>query len=174
MKVYIACLAAYNNGKLHGEWIDATQGTEHIQEGIKRVLATSPENSEGYPCEEWAVHDYDDFPSHIVSALGENPNLDDLTAIVEFIEEHGELGAAVLGEFDLEEAKRMIEENYQGEYKDDEDFVYSWYEETGQLKQLEGSGLEHYIDWQAVARDAFINDFNAIESASGIYVFYNN
>ena len=24
-KIYVACLAAYNNGHLHGEWIDATQ-----------------------------------------------------------------------------------------------------------------------------------------------------
>jgi antirestriction protein len=25
-RIYVACLAAYNNGNLHGAWIDATQG----------------------------------------------------------------------------------------------------------------------------------------------------
>jgi Antirestriction protein (ArdA) len=24
-RIYVACLAAYNNGRLHGEWIDADQ-----------------------------------------------------------------------------------------------------------------------------------------------------
>ncbi|WP_447531297.1 antirestriction protein ArdA, partial [Legionella pneumophila] len=24
-QIYVACLAAYNNGIVHGEWIDATQ-----------------------------------------------------------------------------------------------------------------------------------------------------
>jgi Antirestriction protein (ArdA) len=25
-RIYVACLAAYNNGYLHGKWIDATRG----------------------------------------------------------------------------------------------------------------------------------------------------
>jgi Antirestriction protein (ArdA) len=25
-RIYVACLAAYNNGYLHGAWIDAIQG----------------------------------------------------------------------------------------------------------------------------------------------------
>lgn len=29
-KIYVACLAAYNNGYLHGEWIDATQDVDSI------------------------------------------------------------------------------------------------------------------------------------------------
>ena len=30
--IYVACLAAYNNGCLHGAWIDAAQEPEEIEE----------------------------------------------------------------------------------------------------------------------------------------------
>lgn len=42
----MACLAAYNNGKLHGCWIDA------IQDQINSMLASSPEED----AEEYAIH----------------------------------------------------------------------------------------------------------------------
>jgi len=29
-QIYVACLASYNNGFLHGQWIDATQSEEEI------------------------------------------------------------------------------------------------------------------------------------------------
>lgn len=40
-RVYVACLASYNDGILHGEWVDAVDADE-IQEGIDRVLFSSP------------------------------------------------------------------------------------------------------------------------------------
>ena len=41
-RIYVACLAAYNNGILHGEWIDADQGVEHISEQAAAMLKASP------------------------------------------------------------------------------------------------------------------------------------
>ena len=56
-KVYVACLAAYNNGILHGQWIEANQGKEGIQEEIQDMLSKSPIPG----AEEWAIHDYEGF-----------------------------------------------------------------------------------------------------------------
>lgn len=44
-RIYVACLAAYNAGKLHGAWIDVQgkDADEIAQEVIARVLLTSPE-----------------------------------------------------------------------------------------------------------------------------------
>lgn len=42
MRIYVACLASYNNGVLHGEWLDVTSDEDELWEGIKRVLRTSP------------------------------------------------------------------------------------------------------------------------------------
>jgi len=56
-RIYVACLAAYNNGKLRGEWIDANQDDDAIFDDIKKILSTSPEPL----AEEWAIHDYEGF-----------------------------------------------------------------------------------------------------------------
>jgi len=37
IRIYVACLASYNNGVLHGRWIDATLGADHIWEEIEKV-----------------------------------------------------------------------------------------------------------------------------------------
>ena len=37
-RVYVACLAAYNAGKLHGERIDANQDADAIHEEIQAML----------------------------------------------------------------------------------------------------------------------------------------
>ncbi len=41
-KIYIACLASYNAGVLHGEYVDATLEPDEIREEIQRVLESSP------------------------------------------------------------------------------------------------------------------------------------
>ncbi len=43
IRIYVADLAAYNNGKLHGVWINATDYLEDIQDQINNMLAESPE-----------------------------------------------------------------------------------------------------------------------------------
>lgn len=170
MKVYIACLAAYNNGKLHGQWIDADKGADVIREGIKSVLEQSPENNKPYPCEEWAIHDYDDFPRHVANSLGENPDLDEVCAIAEFLSEHGELGEALLSEHDLDEAKEMLEERYHGEYSSRADFAQDFFESCYDIKDVPEI-VRYHIDWDSLARDMFMDGFTDIESGSRIYVF---
>ena len=56
-RIYVACLAAYNNGQLHGAWIDADQSADAIHEEIRAMLASSPTPG----AEEWAIHDYERF-----------------------------------------------------------------------------------------------------------------
>lgn len=51
-RIYVACLAAYNAGTLHGKWIEATQDIEDIWKEIRDMLASSPEPNS----EEWAIH----------------------------------------------------------------------------------------------------------------------
>ena len=41
-RIYAACLASYNNGALHGVWIDADQDPESITEKIRLMLRESP------------------------------------------------------------------------------------------------------------------------------------
>ena len=49
IRIYVACLAAYNNGHLHGEWINVTDEAS-IWEAVQAMLFASPIDE----AEEWA------------------------------------------------------------------------------------------------------------------------
>ena len=49
-RIYVASLADYNAGRLHGRWIDADQPIEVIREEIAEMLTESKEPI----AEEWA------------------------------------------------------------------------------------------------------------------------
>ena len=60
--IYVACLASYNNGFLHGAWIYAAQDYENIIDEIGDMLKKSPVIAlYGEIAEEWAIHDYEGF-----------------------------------------------------------------------------------------------------------------
>ncbi|WP_339798097.1 antirestriction protein ArdA, partial [uncultured Hyphomonas sp.] len=63
-RIYVACLAAYNNGRLHGAWIDATT-PEEIRAAVRAMLAASPEPD----AEEWVIHGAT-RKSHLLSEAG--------------------------------------------------------------------------------------------------------
>ena len=63
IRIYVADLAAYNNGILHGVWIDATQDIDDIQEQINDMLASSPEED----AEEYAIRDDEGFAGYSIS-----------------------------------------------------------------------------------------------------------
>jgi antirestriction protein len=168
-KIYVACLAAYNNGKLHGEWIDCTLGIEHIRSEIKKILASSPENLNPYPCEEWAIHDFEDFGVD----LSEWEDLEKVAALGEFLSsaDDSELAAEVLAHAngDIEEAQKILEE-YVGEYKSRSDFAYELAEDCGDLNNIP-QWLQYHIDWDNVARDLFLCDYMEIEMSGKLHVF---
>jgi len=51
-RIYVASLADYNAGRLHGRWIDADRPAEAIREQIAQMLA----ESKAPVAEEWAIH----------------------------------------------------------------------------------------------------------------------
>ena len=87
-KIYVACLAAYNNGKLHGAWIDADQSSEAIYEEIQEMLKSSPEPL----AEEWAIHDYEGFGD---IRLSEWESIELIADMAAFINEHEKLGLSL-------------------------------------------------------------------------------
>ena len=165
-KIYVACLAAYNNGILHGSWIDAAQGLDAIQSDVQAMLEASP--IEG--AEEFAVHDYEGFGSYSVS---EYEGLESVSEIAEFIEDHGELGAEVLAHFsDIDEARTAIEENYSGCYASLADYAQGFTEDTSEVPKH----LEFYIDYERMGRDMEMSgDIFTIETAHDeVHVFWSH
>ncbi|WP_017930671.1 antirestriction protein ArdA [Robiginitomaculum antarcticum] len=144
IRIYVACLAAYNCGHLHGRWIDAALGESHIWDETKAMLADSPEPD----AEEWAIHDYEGFEG---ASLSEWESFESVAAIAKFIEEHEELGGKLLEHYgsDLNDARKALE-HYHGQYETLEDYARECTEDCGPKIP---ESLEFYIDYKSMSRD---------------------
>ena len=165
-KIYLACLAAYNSGYLYGKWIDANQDVNCLQEEVNKVLTESPIPH----AEEWAIHDDEGFGS---LRIEESTSLETVSQLASFVVEHDELGAEVLSHAcgNLDDAHRLLEECYHGEFNNEEDFAYYWTHEVDCREIPEY--LQNYIDYKAMAHDWFMGDFFSIELNHKIHVFSN-
>jgi antirestriction protein len=81
-RIYVACLAAYTSGLLHGAWIAVGDDAEGLRDQITAVLAASPVAD----AEEYAIHDHDGFGG---ISIGEHANLDQLVEIAGFLARAG-------------------------------------------------------------------------------------
>ena len=160
--IYVACLAAYNSGVLHGRWIDLTNGEDATATDIREMLATSPVAD----AEEYAIHDFEGFGSYKV---GEFSHVATLVEIAEAVEEYGpfiteyladvydNLGAAVAAVDDMSEA-----ENFRSFSDDFADDVI--------IAGADSVTLVRYFNYDSFARD-LAYDFNILDNpAGGVFV----
>jgi antirestriction protein len=163
-RIYVACLAAYNNGYLHGAWIDADQDADQIRDRIAAMLAGSPVED----AEEYAIHDYEGFKGVSIS---EYAGIDSVARMAAFIAEHGTLGAGLLEQFggDMDQAESTLEDSYHGEFPSLADYMEELTTDSITIPEA----LRYYVDWQAMARDAEMSgDLFTIETAHGeVHVF---
>ena len=167
IRIYVADLAAYNNGILHGVWIDATDDVDDIQDQINKMLAESPEEF----AEEYAIHDYEGFEGY---PLGEYEGIQAAHDIACFIEEYPGIAGELLSHFggDIDEARQAMEDNYCGCYRSVADYAEELTEETTQIPQ----SLAYYIDYEKMGRDMELGgDIFTIETSyEEVHIFWNH
>ena len=56
-RIYVACLAAYNSGRLHGAWINADQKPASLQSEVSAMLKASTLPG----AEDFAIQDFEGF-----------------------------------------------------------------------------------------------------------------
>jgi antirestriction protein len=166
-RIYVACLAAYNNGFLHGAWIDVDGDADAVHDAIAKMLETSPMPM----AEEWAIHDYEGFGG---VEIAEYAGIAILVETATFVSEHGRLGAEVLNHFsgDLDYARAALENQYRGVFKNLAECLEELTDETVEIPER----LRNYIDYEAMARDAEINgDFFTVETDHDeVHVFWGH
>jgi antirestriction protein len=164
-RIYVACLASYNAGILHGEWIDICDDIDQTWNEIRAILGNSPEPD----AEEWTIHDYEGFGNFRIS---EFESIEQIHEFAAFIEEHGELGTLLLAEYcgDLVTARNMAE-NYIGCYSSMADYAQELTEESVEIPE----SLKYYIDYESMARDMKCNgEIVEIEvSFREVHLFHN-
>ncbi len=165
--IYVACLSAYGNGYLHGDWIDASEGIDHVKDCIKEILSTSPVAEE---CEEWAIHDFQGFGNYKVE---EYSDLDKLCEIAEFLRECDKFPPDVVSElvndYGIDGAKEKMEEDFIGEFESTTDLAYHFVDEFGYLDGVSKT-VARYFDYKSFGRDLDLN--GDVMSFSGHY-FWN-
>lgn len=170
-RIYVASLADYNAGRIHGTWIDAEQSGHAIHEAITKMLAASPEAV----AEDWAIHDYEGFAG---LSLDEHEDLDHVAHFASLLREHGPVVGGLTrhlgGLSQLDEVERHLTEAYAGAFVSVADYAREFYEETSgtEIKQLPDI-LAHHIDYDSVAHDLEISgDIFTVEFCGAIHVFY--
>ena len=166
-RIYVACLAAYNNGKLHGKWIDALNNSpDEIMTEVQAMLKESPEPD----AEEWAIHDYEGFEN---IRLTEWEGLEQVHELAEFLNKYGCLGSEVYSYYsNLNEAYLAMTERYFGCYESIADYAESFTAETSTIPE----NLAYYIDYEKMARDMEMSgDIITFETAyDEVHVFWSH
>ena len=164
-RIYVACLAAYNNGDLHGSWIDVDD-EDSIQDAVRAILKSSPIPD----AEEWAIHDYENFDG---VTINEYDSFARVVEIAEFLENCSGFGGKLLENYggDIEDAESALE-RYNGEYESLADFAEELTATTTEIPK----NLTYYIDYKSMARDMEMNgDIFSIETGyKEIHVFWNS
>tara|TARA_R110000744_G_scaffold171989_1_gene290495 strand:- start:532 stop:1050 length:519 start_codon:yes stop_codon:yes gene_type:complete len=160
-RIYIACLASYNNGILYGEWIVPAMDKDKLYKQIDIIIKSSSMTN----AEEWAVHDYDNFPN-----LGEYPQVEDIILIQEAITEHGaDLVNAFLTDYQIEDLDR-IDEAFCGEWDSFQDFADDMANSIMEIP----SHIEPYFDYKNYAYNLKA-DYSEIKSNHyTVFIFNNN
>jgi antirestriction protein len=173
-RVYVACLAAYNSGRLHGRWIDANQHADDIRDQIDAMLGASPDFDGS--CE-WAIHDHEGL-----GAIGENEDIDRVSAIGQAVAAAGDDAPALLAWLSAEPGRdpEGFADVFRGSWDNLAEYVEQLWDDMGHNQEAEKAAggawwhPAHYVDWGRMARDLEISgDVETIRHPSGVYVFDN-
>jgi antirestriction protein len=168
-RIYIASLADYNAGRLHGKWIDCDQDVDDIREEIAGILKASKEPI----AEEWAIHDYEGFGG---LRLGEYEDIDRIAELAELIGEHRELITHIVdycgGLDQIDEARRKMAEDYLGEWDSLEEWAEDHLDSCGFLEKVPQE-IRNYIDFKKYAEDCELDGGIFVIRIDGkAYVFW--
>jgi antirestriction protein len=171
LRIYVASLADYNAGRLHGDWIVLDSDVNRLWQKIQAILDTSEEPI----AEEWAIHDYEGFgPVHV----REYESLDTLARVAEGVDRYGAGFLAALslcgGVRGVEEAFKRIEDGYQGAWESVRDWVEELMEDChGRELEALPPLLRYAIDWDDVARELELSgDVETVELENQQHIFW--
>jgi len=153
-RIYVANLAAYNAGRLRGKWIEPSTDGDELREQVLEAIGGNPDH-------EWAIHDYDSFPN-----MGEYPDLDDVAAMAEILEEHPYAIVKAAMSFvwnndrqDIDSLKEWLDEGY-GIYESKRDYVEQLVDDMGGPSKLDKQTIDSYFDYEAFGRDVLLDDID--------------
>ena len=170
--IYVADLAAYNSGILHGNWISlADKSSDEVSEEIEAILAEgtklySEKHTLNGKHEEYAIHDYEGFGP---IKVGEYDSVSDLVDHVERMSDDPDKYFAYLSAVGDDYGDGFDSDEVYGPYDSREDYAWETLESaigTDLTSYLEGLGVPfaNYLKFDA-------KDFAFSESCNGAVSF---
>lgn len=169
-QIYVASLADYSNGRLHGEWLDATRDAADIHADITAMLARSKEPD----AEEFAIHDYEQFG---ICRIHEYDSIERVSRIAKGIHEHGDAFSAYVDLVGADDATDAgFSDAYHGTYQSFRAFVDEFKDSLGWDDELERigaqSGLAPFISFDYELFETTIRgEWSVVDGPDGIHVF---
>ena len=166
-RIYVACLASYNAGQLHGVWIEVNpDDPDALTDAVGAMLRASPQPH----AEEWAIHDHEGFAGLDV---GEYEAWEDVFRMACLVRDHdGDLLAAANSlASTLDELEELLSERFAGSYESAAD----WMEEHVGDAYAIPEAVRPYVDWERWARDVeTAGDMTFVRTGSGDVVAFRN
>lgn len=84
-KIFVICLSAYKNGKLHGAWINANQCIDALYNAVQAMLANSPM----YDAELFLIHDHQGFGNVKIKKHTSLEEISALASVITYLYQNG-------------------------------------------------------------------------------------
>jgi len=157
-RIYVGTYAKYTNGSIEGKWLDLSDYSDKEEfYDACRELHSDEEDPE------LMFQDYENIPS---SLIGESWISDNFFEVIEAVSDLGESEQEAFclwlndgsRDMDTDDINGLIDsfrDDYQGAYKDEEDFAYEIIEQCYDLPEFSKT----YFDYEKYARDLFLGDY---------------
>ncbi|WP_313672634.1 antirestriction protein ArdA [Sphingobacterium multivorum] len=163
--VYVGTYGKYNDGSIFGKWLNLSDYADK-----EEFYTACRELHDDEEAPEFMFQDYENIPNGLI---GECWISDSIFEVLEDMDETRKEAFLIwcdnvhrkLSEGDINNLISDFDDNYLGEYKDEEDFAYE------QIEQMDlPEFVKRYFDYGAFARDLFYGDY----WSDGGHVFYNS
>ena len=143
-RVYVGTYNKYNSGSLFGKWLDLSDYSD--KDEFLEACAELHKDEQNLISESWLSDKFFELRDAI-EKLSETQQ----EAFFVWCDHHN----SDISEEDADDLIASFEDEYQGEYKDEEDYAYEIVEECYDLPEF----AKTYFDYSAFARDLFITDY---------------
>jgi antirestriction protein len=183
-KIFLGCLACYNEGRIIGQWLNLDEyDYEELEEKAKTIVKESP-------CVYGEEYDIQDFEGFYKLLKGSSPSLndiwtahealklieeetDDIDLFMEFVELEGYDDLILAGNAD--QVLNRFGDKYLGSWKTLEEWAYDFMEDTYFSHEKVPDVIKNYFDYQAYARDCELEgSIYTIRHNGQVHVFCNN
>lgn len=157
-RIYVGTYAKYNAGSLYGKWLDLSDYSDKEEfYDACRELHSDEQDAE------FMFQDYENIPSGLVGESWISDNLFEVIAALLTLDDNEqeafilwlENGGHDIDTDDIDGIIDSFRDEYQGAYKDEEDYAYEIVEQCYDLPEF----AQTYFDYEKFARDLFMSDY---------------